>query len=43
MGRNKILIKGLKIFKIDEEKNEMIITGLIPGEKGEVVEIIKEN
>ena len=42
MGRNKILIKGLKIFKIDEEKNEMIITGLIPGEKGEVVEIIKE-
>lgn len=42
MGRQKVLIKGLKVFKIDEERNQMGVTGLIPGGKGGVVEVIKQ-
>lgn len=42
MGGEIVLIKGLKIFKIDGEKNLITITGLVPGARGKVVEIIKE-
>lgn len=42
MGGKTVLIKGLKIFKIDEEKGLMAIIGVIPGARRGVVEIIKE-
>lgn len=42
MGGEIVLVKGLKIFKIDGEKNLITITGLVPGAKGRVIEIIKE-
>jgi large subunit ribosomal protein L3 len=39
MGNKFKTIKGLKVFKIDEEKNELWLTGLIPGTKGGLVKI----
>lgn len=42
MGGKTVFIKGLKIFKIDEEKGLMAIIGVIPGARRGVVEIIKE-
>lgn len=43
MGNKLKTIKGLKVFKIDEEKNELWLTGLIPGAKGGLVKIKKLN
>lgn len=41
MGNKTKSIKGLKIFKIDEEKNELWIRGLVPGAKKGLVKITK--
>lgn len=40
MGSDRINIKGLKIVKIDSEKNIMAIKGALPGRKGTLLEII---
>lgn len=41
MGRRTIFVKGLKVFKIDEEKQEIWLKGLVPGARGGVIEISK--
>jgi len=43
MGNKAKTIKNLKVFKIDEEKNELWITGVIPGGKRGLVKITKLN
>ncbi len=43
MGGKTKTIKGLSVFKIDSEKNELWLKGLIPGKKGELIKITKEN
>lgn len=40
-GGKTVFIKGLKVFKVDKEKNEIWVTGLIPGVKGGMIEISK--
>lgn len=42
MGNDRITTKGLQVFNIDTEKNTLYIKGLVPGNKGGVVEITKE-
>jgi len=42
MGGKAKTIKGLKVFKIDEEKNEIWITGLVPGGKRGLLKISKQ-
>lgn len=39
MGGKRVTVKGLKIIKIDKEKNLMAIKGSIPGRRGTVLEI----
>ena len=41
MGSKTKTIKGLKVFKIDEEKGELWLTGLTPGVKGGLIKISK--
>jgi large subunit ribosomal protein L3 len=41
MGQMVKTIKNLKIYKIDEEKNQLWLTGLIPGAKGGLIRITK--
>lgn len=39
MGADRITVKGLKVMKVDKEKNQMLISGAIPGRKGTLLEI----
>jgi len=39
MGGNRIKIKNLKIIKVDKDKNELWISGAIPGRRGTLLEI----
>jgi large subunit ribosomal protein L3 len=41
MGGVTKTIKGLKIFKIDQENEEIWITGVVPGPKGSLIKITK--
>lgn len=41
MGNKRRTMQKLKVFKVDVEKNLLIIKGSIPGPNGRVVEIIK--
>ncbi|MBL7158965.1 50S ribosomal protein L3 [Candidatus Microgenomates bacterium] len=43
MGGDKVSIKGLKVIEIDEEKNLLIVKGLVPGVKSGLLLIKKEN
>lgn len=40
MGGDKITIKNLEIVGVDEENNQLLIKGAIPGRRGTLVEII---
>lgn len=42
MGGKTKTITGLSIYKIDQEKNELWIEGLVPGSKGEFIKISKQ-
>jgi large subunit ribosomal protein L3 len=39
MGGNKITVKNLQIIKIDKEKNQVLISGAVPGRKGTLLQI----
>ncbi len=39
MGSDRITVKNLKIIKVDKEKNQMLISGAVPGRKGTLLEI----
>ena len=41
MGNERVTIKGLEVFDIDEEKKILYIKGLVPGNKNGVLEIVK--
>ncbi|MBI3384908.1 50S ribosomal protein L3 [Candidatus Gottesmanbacteria bacterium] len=43
MGGVKVTILGLKVVALDNEKNEILISGLVPGPIGGLVSIIKES
>jgi len=43
MGGAKKFIKGLQVFKVDGEKRELLITGLVPGGRGNLVQISKQS
>lgn len=39
MGSERVTVKNLKVFKVDPEKNLLIVKGAIPGKKGGILEI----
>jgi large subunit ribosomal protein L3 len=39
MGGNRVTVKNLKIIKVDQEKNQLLISGAVPGRKGTLLEI----
>jgi len=39
MGGDRITLKGAAILGIDEAKNEIIVSGAVPGRRGTVIEI----
>jgi large subunit ribosomal protein L3 len=39
MGGNRITVKKLKIIKVDKDKNELWISGAVPGRRGTLLEI----
>lgn len=41
MGGNTKTIKGLKIFKVDDQNHELWVTGLVPGSRGGLIKISK--
>nr|YP_009395419.1 ribosomal protein L3 [Polysiphonia infestans]ARW64399.1 ribosomal protein L3 [Polysiphonia infestans] len=41
MGNNKTTIKNIKVVKIDQENNILIIKGSVPGKKGNIIYINK--
>jgi len=43
MGGEQATVKNLKIFKIDNEKNLILIKGLVPGARNSLLKIMKEN
>jgi large subunit ribosomal protein L3 len=42
MGSDKITVKNLKVLAIDNETNEILVSGAIPGRRGTVIEIRKQ-
>ncbi len=43
MGGDRITVKNLKIVKIDKEKNQVLISGAVPGRRGTLLEIRATN
>ncbi len=43
MGGDRVTVKKLKIIKIDMEKNELWISGALPGRRGTLLEIVTRN
>ena len=41
MGGDKLTIKSLHVISIDQEKNEMLLSGMVPGKFGDLVRITK--
>lgn len=41
MGGGRVAINGLKVLEIDKEKDLLIVSGLVPGSKGGLLEIRK--
>jgi large subunit ribosomal protein L3 len=41
MGSERVTVKGLEVVGVDNEKNLLIVKGLIPGGKGGLVYIKK--
>ena len=39
MGGNRVTVKGVKIMKVDKEKNLLAVSGAIPGARGGLLEI----
>jgi large subunit ribosomal protein L3 len=39
MGGNRVTVKNLKIIKVDKDKNELWISGAVPGRRGTLLEI----
>jgi len=39
MGGKRVTVKNLKIIKIDKEKNQILISGAVPGRRGTLLEI----
>ena len=39
MGSDRVTVSGLKVLSIDKEKNEMLVSGSIPGHRGTLLEI----
>jgi len=39
MGGDKITVKNLRIVKIDKDKNQLFISGAVPGRKGTLLKI----
>jgi len=40
MGSDQIMVKGLKIIKVDKENNLLAIKGAVPGKRGALVEVV---
>lgn len=40
MGGDRVTVKNLSVLAVDPEKNEIIISGAIPGRRGTLVEIV---
>ena len=41
MGMDTVTVKNLHIISIDSEKNEMFVSGMVPGKFGDLLEITK--
>lgn len=39
MGGERVTVKNLRIVKIDKEKNQILISGAVPGRRGTILEI----
>jgi len=39
MGSDRITVKNLKVVAIDKEKNEILVSGAVPGRRGTLVEV----
>jgi len=39
MGSDRVTVKNLKIVKIDKDKNQILISGAVPGKRGTLLEI----
>ncbi len=42
-GNETVSVSGLKVLKVDEGKNLLVVKGSVPGPKGNLLEIIKNN
>lgn len=43
MGGERITVKNLRVLQIDHEKNEMLVSGAVPGRRGTVIEVRSMN
>ena len=41
MGGDRVTVKGLRVVKVDAEKNEIYISGAVPGHRGTAIEVVK--
>lgn len=41
LGGDKVMISGLRVLEIDKDKNLLFVSGLLPGRKGGLLEILK--
>lgn len=39
MGSDRVTIKGLKVLEVDKDKNEILISGAVPGRRGTILEL----
>lgn len=42
MGGQRVTVRGLRVVKVDPENQELWVRGVIPGNKGGLVEVIKD-
>jgi len=43
MGGDRVTVKNLRVLAVDKDKNEMLVSGAIPGRRGTLVEIRSAN
>jgi large subunit ribosomal protein L3 len=40
MGTNRVVVKGLRVLKVDRATNTLIVSGAVPGHRGTLLEIV---
>ena len=43
MGARRVTVKGLRVLRVDPERNLLVLKGATPGARGTILELGKQN